>query len=54
MMISNYDGSKYEPTTISPVTFTFSEATLAQILTTDEMRQMVGYEPIQQTSDSND
>ena len=46
MCLPNYDGSfKVESTTISPITFTFSEATLTQILTTDELRQKIGYEP---------
>lgn len=46
MCLPNYDGSfKVESTTISPITFTFSEATLTQILTTDELREKIGYEP---------
>jgi hypothetical protein len=40
-----YDGMKLEPTTNSPIDFTFTEATLLQILTKDELRQMIGYEP---------
>lgn len=45
MLTPNYDGWKYETTTISPITFTFSEATLTQILTVDELREKIGYEP---------
>lgn len=51
MFLPNYDGSKYEPTTISPVTFTFSENTLFNILTVDELRDMIGYEPINKTNE---
>lgn len=34
--------------TSSPVSFNFSEQTLMQILTKDEMREIIGYDPIQQ------
>jgi hypothetical protein len=34
--------------TSSPVSFSFSEATLEKILTKDELRDMIGYDPIQQ------
>ena len=46
MFTPNYDGWKYEATTISPITFTFSESVLSQILTTNELREKIGYEPI--------
>ena len=46
MFTPNYDGWKYEPTTISPITFTFSEATLTQILTKNELRDKIGYEAL--------
>lgn len=46
MFTSQYDGWKYEATTISPITFTFSEATLTQILTVNELRDKIGYEPV--------
>jgi capsid portal protein len=34
--------------TSSPVSFNFSEQTLLQILTTNELREMIGYDPIEQ------
>ena len=47
MFAANYDSSwKYEATTISPITFTFSESTLTQILTKNELREKIGYNPI--------
>ena len=43
--LPNYNGSDLMATTISPITFTFSENTLTQILTEDELRSMIGYQP---------
>lgn len=48
MFTPNYDGWKYEATTISPITFTFSENILATILTRNELREKIGYEPIEE------
>lgn len=53
MFTPNYDGWKYESTTISPITFTFSEPTLTQILTVDELREKIGYEPTNTTINQN-
>ena len=36
--------------TVSPVEFTYGEQTLLQILTQDEMRARIGYEPINNTN----
>jgi capsid portal protein len=54
MFTNNYDGWKYEATTISPITFTFSEATLTQILTKNELREKIGFDPIQEVEVINE
>lgn len=41
--LPNYNGCDLMATTTSPVTFTFSENTLTQILSVDEMRELIGY-----------
>ena len=47
--IMNINGMKQLTiNTSSPVSFNFSEAILLQILTQDEMREMIGYDPIVQ------
>lgn len=43
--LPNYDGSTFSETKLTPITFTFSENTLTQILTEDELREMIGYQP---------
>jgi len=43
--LPNYNGCELMATTTSPITFTFSENTLTQILTEDELREMIGYCP---------
>lgn len=52
MFTPNYDGWKYEATMNSPITFTFSEATLTQILTKNELREKIGYEAIKTTENN--
>ena len=49
MFAPEYSGWKYEGTTIQPITFTFSEGVLSQILTRNEMRERIGYAPIKET-----
>ena len=49
MFAPKYSGWKYEGTTIQPITFTFSEGVLSQILTRNEMRERIGYAPIKET-----
>ena len=41
-----YAGAILEPTLNTPINFTFSEATLTQILTKDELRKMIDYKPL--------
>lgn len=41
----NWSGNELEPTTAAPISFTWSEGTLSQILTVDEMRERIGLEP---------
>lgn len=43
-------GNELEPTTAAPISFTWSEGTLSQILTVNEMRERIGLEP---TTDKN-
>lgn len=49
MFAPEYSGWKYEGTTIQPITFTFGEGVLSQILTRNEMRERIGYAPIKET-----
>lgn len=49
MFAPEYSGWKYEGTTIQPITFTFSEGVLSQILTRNELREKIGYAPIKET-----
>lgn len=46
MWTPNYDGWKWEATTIQPITFTYGENVLTQILTTNELREKIGYEAL--------
>lgn len=50
MLTAHYDGWKLEPTTIQPITFTFSEAVLTQILSKNELRQKIGYDAVEEVS----
>lgn len=45
-----YNGGLLKPTSNSPIDFTFSEATLLQIMTKDELRARIGLPPIAQTN----
>lgn len=47
MCLPNYNGITLKPTINSPITFTFSESTLAQILTQDELREKIGYDKLE-------
>lgn len=49
MFAPEYSGWKYEGTTIQPITFTFGEGVLSQILTRNELREKIGYAPIKET-----
>lgn len=48
MLTPNYDGWKWEATTIQPITFTFSESVLSHILTKNELREKIGYGAIEE------
>lgn len=41
----SWNGNKLGPTTAAPISFTWSEGTLSQILTVAEMRERIGLEP---------
>ena len=49
-----YQNAVLEPTHTGPVDFTFSEATLLQILTRDELREKIGYETINEINENTD
>lgn len=46
MFTEGWNGWKYEPTTIAPVQFTFSESILREIMTKDELRERIGLSPL--------
>ena len=43
-----YENLELKPTTATPVEFTFSEGILSQILTQNELREMIGKQPIEE------
>lgn len=51
--VHKYNGGLLKPTSNAPVEFTFSENTLLQIMTVDEMRAKIGLEPLNK-ADSGD
>lgn len=53
-MTLNYCGTEVKATDSTPVSFTWSEGTLSQILTPDEMREKIGLEPITQKLSENE
>ena len=40
--------------TVAPIEFTFSEQIMIQILSTDEMREIIGYQPASAAQQNND
>ena len=48
-----WNGGLLKPTSNNPIDFTFSESTLLQIMTKDELRARIGLPPIAQSNASD-